>query len=198
MKKILIIFFILASSVSFAGTFDDIDYNFIQHAFEGTKAVSDEDFQKAINSKTPQPVGDGFGAKLKTFLFGRKYGVDTVQPKSEEKIDPISEAQIIQETKNGIYFIKLIAPVISLDNQVIPAGNYKIKQEDIQGQPRLIFYQGHQKYGELKLYKYNDPNKKEHDLTYSRVDIVSDDYLRIIYATIDDTKCAVAKVYNGL
>ena len=172
------------------------DYNFIEHAFENTKPVSEQDFQKAINAKTPQPVPNTFGGKLKAFLFGRKYGVDNPTPSKAEKQDPISDAQMIQEMKNGIYFIKLLTPIISMDNTVIPAGNYKIKEEKLDGQSLLIFYQGYESYGRLKLYKYNDTLKKEHDLTYSRVDIDSDDTVRIIYATIEDTKCAVAKVYT--
>ena len=37
--------------------------------------------------------------------------------------------------------------------------------------------------------------KKDNDLIYSRVDIVSDVAVRIVYSTISDTKCALAKVY---
>ena len=195
MKKIIIIFTIFLFTFAQASDMLDVDYNFIEHAFENTKPVSEQDFQKAINSKTPQPVPDTFGGKLKAFLFGRKYGVDTPVTTKEEKQDPISEAQIIQEVKNGIYFIKLLAPIISADNKIIPAGNYKIKEEKINNESMLVFYQSREEYGKLKLFRYNDTKKQQSDLTYSRVDIVSDDTIRIIYSTIDDTKCAVAKVY---
>ena len=173
----------------------DADYNFIEHAFENTKPVTDKDFQKAINARTPQPVPDTFGGKLKAFLFGRKYGIDTPPNIKEDAADPVSEAQLIQEAKNGIYFIKLFAPVISADNKIIPAGNYKIKEEKINDNSMLVFYQSRQEYGRLKLFRYNDTKKRESEITYARVDIVSDDVLRIVYSTIEDTKCAVAKVY---
>ena len=193
MKKFVLILMILFSC-AFGADMLDVDYNFIEHAFENTKPVTDQDFQKAINAKTPQPVPDTFGGKLKAFLFGRKYGVDNPLPAKEEKPDPVSEAQIIQEMKSGIYFIKLVVPIVALENKIIPAGNYKIKEND----SLLVFYQGHDEYGKLRLVKYNDTLKKEHDLTYSRVDIVSDDIIRIVYSTIEDTKCAVARVYNNI
>ena len=59
----------------------------------------------------------------------------------------------------------------------------------------LVFYQGHDEYGMLKLRKFSDNLKNENDITYSRVDILSDDIVRIVYSTIEDTKCAFAKVY---
>ena len=59
----------------------------------------------------------------------------------------------------------------------------------------LMFYQGHQEYGMLKLKKFEDLQKKENDLIYSRVDIVSDSTIRIVYSTLSDTKCALARVH---
>ena len=47
----------------------------------------------------------------------------------------------------------------------------------------------------LKLKKFEDNLKKENELIYSRVDIISEDIIRIVYATLSDTKCAIAKVY---
>ena len=190
MKKLLILF--LLTSFCLAADMLDADYNFIEHAFENTKPVSEQQFQKAINSKTLEPVPDTLGGKIRTFLFGRKYQTNNPVVQKEEKQDPVSEAQIIQEMKNGIYFIKLLAPIISVDNKIIQQGNYKIKEED----NMLVFYQGYKEYGRLKLYKYQDDKKHEHDLTYSRVDIVSDDTIRIVYATISDTKCALDRVYK--
>ncbi len=181
---------------SYSAEMLDADYNFIEHAFEGSKAVSERDFQKAINSKTLEDPPTTLGGKIRTFLFGRRYKTDAPIPVQTETPEPVSDAQLIKDIKNGIYYIKLIAPVIGMNNKVIPAGNYKIKEEKINEQSVLAFYQGREEYGTLKLYRYDDTLKKEQDLTYSRVDIVSDDTIRIIYSTIEDTKCAVAKVYT--
>ncbi|MBQ8475597.1 hypothetical protein IJ531_00890 [bacterium] len=194
MRFLIILTMFLFSSV-IASDMLDVDYNFIEHAFENTKPVSEQDFQKAINAKTPQPVPDTFGGKLKAFLFGRKYGVDTLPPSKIEQSDPVSEAQLIQEAKNGVYFIKLLASVVGEGGKIIPLGNYKIKEKEIDNKSMLVFYQGHEECGMLRLYRYNDTQKHEHDLTYSRVDIVSPELIRIVYATLDDTKCALARVY---
>jgi len=196
MKYILIAILFLFS-FSYSADMLDADYSFIDHAFENTKPVTPQQFEKAINSKTFEPVPDTFGGKLKAFLFGRKQVQNPISQTQEEKSDPVSEAQLIKEMKNGIYYIKLVAPVISYDNKVIPAGNYKIKEEKVNEQSMLNFYQGYDNYGMLKLYKYNDNLKNSNDITYSRVDIVSDSIIRIVYSTIEDTKCAFARVYKA-
>ena len=66
----------------------------------------------------------------------------------------------------------------------------------IDGVDMLVFYQGRDEYGMLKLQKFQDNLKGKNDLTYSRVDILSDDTIRIVYSTIEDTKCALARVYQ--
>ena len=150
--------------------------------------------QSTINKLTPQPVDNTFGGKVKAFLFGRKYGVEP-QPKGQmQEIDLGGEKKAIQDLKNGVYYIKLIAAIVGEEGKIIPLGNYKIQEKIINNQPMLMFYQGHQEYGMLKLKTYEDNLKKENDLIYSRVDIVSDNLIRIVYSTITDTKCAIAKV----
>ena len=175
----------------------DVDYNFIDTAFDGIKPVTNKEFNDTINKLTPQPVDNSFKGKVKAFLFGRKYGVES-QPQAKgqnKEIDIGGEQKAIQELKNGIYYIKLIASIVGENNQIIPLGNYKIQEKIINNQTMLVFYQGHQEYGMLKLKKFNDTLKKENDITYSRVDIVSDDIIRIVYSTLSDTKCALARVY---
>ena len=81
------------------------------------------------------------------------------------------------------------------DNKIIPLGNYKIQEKMLNNRPMLVFYQGHQEIGMLKLKLFEDNLKKENDLVYSRVDIVSDELVRIVYSTLSDTKCALARVY---
>ena len=98
--------------------------------------------------------------------------------------------------KNAIHYIKLIASVVGENNTIIPLGNYKIQQKMIDNKPMLVFYQGHKEYGMLKLKLFEDNLKKENDLIYARVDVVSDNMLRIVYSTLSDTKCAYAKVYQ--
>ena len=110
MKNLIILFLIFSMNVcAFAldSTFDDIDYNFIDTAFDGIKPVSDKQFNETINKLTPQPVEDTFGGKLKAFLFGRKYGTQT-QPNvqaQDTKADMGGEKKAIEDIKNGIYYI---------------------------------------------------------------------------------------------
>jgi hypothetical protein len=197
MKKLFAIFILLfCFSVPLkAVDMLDVDYNFIDTAFDGIQPITDKQFDDTVNKLTPQPVENTFGGKLKTFLFGRKYGVEP-QPKGQDKeMDIGGEHKAIQDLKNGVQYIKLIASIVGENGQVIPLGNYKIQEKIINNQSMLVFYQGHGEYGMLKLKKFEDNLKKENELIYSRVDIISEDIIRIVYATLSDTKCAIAKVY---
>lgn len=198
MKKFIIfisILMIFSTSAKAADDLLDVDYNFIDTAFDGIKPVTDKEFNDTINKLTPQPVDNSFGGKLKTFLFGRKYGVEAQPKGQEEQIDIGGEQKAIQDLKNGIHYIKLVVSIIGENNQIIPLGNYKIQEKTVNNQPMLVFYQGHQEYGMLKLKKFDDTLKKDNDLVYARVDILSENSVRIVYSTISDIKCAIAKVY---
>lgn len=173
----------------------DVDYNFIDTAFDGIQPITDKQFNDTINKLTPQPIENTFGGRLKAFLFGRKYGVENPAPVQEEvQVDIGGERKAIQDMKNGIQYIKLVASIVGENNQIIPLGNYKIQEKLVDNQPMLMFYQGYKEYGMLKLTKFDDVDKKGNEIIYSRVDILSDSLIRIVYSTLDDTKCAMAKV----
>lgn len=197
MKKIFFVIFILFFSISQLKATEmlDVDYDFIDTAFDGIKPVTDKEFNDTINKLTPQPIENTFGAKLKAFLFGRKYGVEPQAKGQDKQIDIGGETKAIQDLKNGVYYIKLLVSIIGEENKIIPLGNYKIQEKMVDNKPMLVFYQGHQEIGMLKLKLFEDTLKKENDLVYSRVDIVSDEYVRIVYSTLSDTKCALARVY---
>lgn len=204
MKKLLLLLFLsflfITPMKTSANGMLDVDYNFIDTAFDGIKPVTDKEFQDTINKLTPQPVENTFGARLKAFLFGRKYGTAQPQPQAqtqETKIDIGGEKKAIEDIKNGTYYIKLVVSLVGTNGDVIPLGNYKIQERTDENVNYLVFYQGVKEYGKLKLQKYEDEQKGENDITYSRVDIVNDNLIRIVYATIKDTKCAYARVYNG-
>ena len=175
----------------------DVDYNFIDTAFDGIKPVTSKEFNDTVNRLTPQPIENTLGGKIKAFLFGRKYGVEEPPKGQDKEIDIGGELKAIQEIKNGVYYVRIVAPIIALEGQVIPLGDYKIKEKNIDNESRLIFYQGSKEYGSLKLKSFEDTLKNENDIAYSRVDIVSDSILRIVYSTLEETKCAYAKVYSG-
>lgn len=197
MKKIFFVIFLLFFSFSQlkAAEMLDVDYDFIDTAFDGIKPVTDKEFNDTINKLTPQPVENTFGGKLKAFLFGRKYGVEPQAKGQDKEFDIGGEQKAIQDLKNGVYYIKLLVSIVGEDNKIIPLGNYKIQEKMLNNRPMLVFYQGHQEIGMLKLKLFEDNLKKENDLVYSRVDIVSDEFVRIVYSTLSDTKCALARVY---
>ena len=173
----------------------DVDYNFIDTAFDGIQPVTNKQFEETINKLTPQPVENTFGGKVKAFLFGRKYGVDTPPQGQDKEIDLGGERKAIQDLNNNVHYIKLVASIVGENEKIIPLGNYKIQEKKINNEPMLVFYQGHQEYGMLKLKNFEDTQKKGNDLIYARVDILSEYAIRIVYSTLSDTKYAVAKVY---
>lgn len=199
MKKLFIVFLLSLFLSSNASEMLDVDYNFIDTAFDGIKPVTNQQFDDTIKKMTPQPVENTFLGHLKAFLFGRKYGVDNkananVQQK-QEKSDIWSEKEAIDRIKNGVFYIKLVVSVVGKNGEIIPLGNYKIQEKIINNEPNLVFSQGQNIYGMLKLKDWEDNKKNENDITYSRVDIISDDTVRIVYSTISKTQCALAKVH---
>ncbi len=202
MKKIVLTFFCFLFLASYAAEMLDVDYNFIDTAFDGIKPVTNKQFDDTIRRMTPEPAPTTFLDKLRVFLFGRRYGVQNSKTNVKKDTDfkAVDEKAAINELKNGIFYIKLIASVVTPDGTIIPLGNYKIKQQIVNNQNMLAFYQGNKMYGMLKLIKFDDTLKNENDISYSRVDILSDDTLRIVYSTISDTQCAIVKVYlqNGI
>ena len=104
MKKLFVAIFILFFSTLNlkAAEMLDVDYNFIDTAFDGIQPITNKQFDDTINKLTPQPVDNSFGGKLKTFLFGRKYGVEP-QPRGQDKeIDIGGEKEAIQARINQI------------------------------------------------------------------------------------------------
>ena len=198
MKRLFIVLMLLIAMPTYSADMLDVDYNFIDTAFDGIKPITDKEFNDTINRLTPQPVEDTFGAKLKAFLFGRKYGVESPPPNvKEENIDIGGELKAIQEIKNGIHFIRLSMSIIGLEGKIIPLGDYKIQEKTIENEKLLVFYQGSKEYGKLKLKPFEDNLKGKNDISYSRVDIVNDNLIRIVYSTLAETKCAYAKVYSA-
>ncbi len=173
----------------------DVDYNFIDTAFDGIKPVTNKEFDDTINKMTPQPLDNSFKGKLKTFFFGRKYGVEPAPKGQDKEVDLGGELKAIQDIKNGVYYIKLLVSIYDVEGKIIPLGNYKIQEKTENGANLLVFYQGSQEYGKLKLKKFEDTLKKEHDITYSRLDIIDENMIRVVYSTLSDTKCAYAHVY---
>ena len=50
----------------------DVDYNFIDTAFDGIKPVTNKEFDDTINRLTPQPIEDGFmGKVIEYYIVGR-------------------------------------------------------------------------------------------------------------------------------
>lgn len=197
MRRITILLLLLFSfNIAQADSLDDIDYNFIDTAFDGIKPVTSKQFNDTINRLTPQPVENTLGGKIKAFLFGRKYGVEE-QPKGQDKETDIGgEQKAIQDIKNGVYYIRIVAPIIAKEGKVIPLGDYKIMEKVTEDESFLVFYQGQKEYGSLKLRLFEDELKNDNDIVYSRVDIVNDSIIRIVYSTLKETKCAYAKVYK--
>ena len=196
MRRLLIVLLFLICMPVYSDDMLDIDYNFIDTAFDGIKPITDKEFNDTINRLTPQPVENTFGAKMKAFLFGRKYGVEAPPALQNKDIDTGGELKAIQEIKKGIHYIRISTPIVGLGGDVIPLGDYKIQEKTVENDKLLVFYQGTKEYGQLKLKPFEDNLKNENDISYARVDIVNDNVIRIVYSTLAETKCAYARVYR--
>ena len=98
--KYLIIFVMLFFSLMpvRAAEMLDVDYNFIDSAFDGIKPVTDKEFDDTINRLTPQPVENTFMGKLKAFFkpefLNRLDEIITFHALKKEHIRQIVDIQI--------------------------------------------------------------------------------------------------------
>lgn len=196
MKRIFLIFTILIFSQNILADDFDVDYNFIDTAFDGLQPVSDKKFDETINKLTPQPIEDTFGAKLKAFFLGRQYGQENkINTNKEVQKESYGEKEAIDNIKDGISYLKLVVSIIDSNGKIIPAGNYKVQEKKIDETDTLIFYQGYSEYGRLKLRKFEDKIADDKALVYSRIDILDNDIIRVVHSTIYGTKCALTRAY---
>ena len=130
MKKVLssILILLLASS-NFAYADGELWDNFGDQNFYGTKAVSDKDFEKAIEIK-------GGGQKPKKM--------------KGKEIHQGNETEVINQKAEELPVVCVTTDVKLPDDAVLPVGHYQVMTEKVNGKIYLKLYQGHYLMAELE------------------------------------------------
>lgn len=171
MKKffglILSIAIILSSQTAFAD--GDLWDNYGDQNFYGAeKAVSDEDFDKAIESKK--------GNKPKK-MKGESY-------------QESNETEVINQIPKELPVICISTPLQITDKAVLPVGHYQVVGEKRNNKIYLKLYQAHYLMAELEATETFD-DYGEPEIHFVKLITDNDNKLKIIYGSIDFNAYAI-------
>ncbi len=163
-KIISVIFILFVSFYSPAFCEGDLWDNYGDQNFYGTEgAVSDEDFDKAIDSKK--------GGKKPKKMKG-------------ESIQQSNETDVINQLPKELPVICMSVPVKVGENAVLPVGHYQVASEKRGDKIYLKLYQGYDLMAEFEAVETLD-DFEQPEVHF--VDLITgkDNRLKIIYGSID-------------
>ena len=140
MRKIIAIIFsaiFFTSSAVFAD--GDLWDNFGDQNVYGQMPVSDEQFDKALESK----------------LKKKRKKRDKNIPKGEE-FHQSNETQFIKEAEEELPILCIPANLVISENQIVPVGHYQVMGELKNGKPVIKLYQAHYLIAEIPATETND------------------------------------------
>ena len=184
MKKIAILtlfLVLLFSNGAYADEYDD--YAGIDHAWDNQKPVTNDEFEKAIDTLTAKQKKKDEKAKKRKI---RKIsGGGTSLHKGLEPMGEISEQEILKEQGEFDGQLLNIPVDVVIDGKVLERGFYNVfGEKDKNNDIYLSFYQAHYLMGKVKVHKTN------HDFEAEELDFVlavpyDDTYIKIIFGSLD-------------
>ena len=185
MKKVaFIIFFLLMLSPAsvFADDFFD-SYTGIDHAWDGQKPITNQEFEKAIDtltSKQKKKEEKAHKRKIKKISGGGTSLHKGLEPTSEIM------AQDAVKEKDKLEGLLLNIPVdVIIDGKILQRGFYNVfGEKDKEGQVYLSFYQSHTLMGKVKAYKTNNDFDSD-ELDFVKMLPYDEKYIKIVYDSLD-------------
>lgn len=193
MKKLafIILLVLLISPINVvADDFFD-NYKGIDHAWDGQKSITNKEFEEAINTLTEKQKKKE--ARAKKRKIRKISGGGTSLHKGLEPMSEISAQEALKE--KGEFDGQLVnIPVdIIIDDKVLEKGYYNVfGEKDKNGEVYLSLYQAHYLKGKVKAYKTNNDFDSE-NLDFAKFEQYNDDYVRIIYGSLDFNAYAYLK-----
>lgn len=164
MRKIFVYVLILFFAGNLAFADGDLWDNFGDQNTYGQKAVSDQDFQKALDSKK--------GKKKK----------DKNIPKGES-FSQSNETEIINNTSKELPV--LVIPLnLKVGDGIIPVGHYQVEGKEEDGKIYLNLYQGHSLIAKLPAEETDDDFGQD-SINFVKLIPHGDYHVQIIYGGID-------------
>ena len=167
MKKLITIIF---ATIFFTGNVSIAESDLWDHFGDqnvyGQKAVSDEEFDKALESK----------------LKKRKKRDKNI-PKGNE-FHQSNETEFLKDTKDELPILCIPADLKFSDNVVLPTGHYQVIGEKRNGKPYLKFYQAHYMIAEIPAQETQD-DFNEDNVHFVRLIENGEKQVKIIFGSID-------------
>lgn len=186
MKK----FSILLLCIFFLGTLNsyanDLWDNFGDSNVYGQKAVSEEDFQKALESKKSRKSSP-FG---KTLFEKMKKNTNKDIPKGES-YSQSNESEIISNTKAELPVLMIPLPLKLNDNYIIPIGHYQVEGEkNDDGEVYIKLYQAHDLIAKIPA-KETEHDYEDEAINFVKLEPHGETHVEIIFGCLDFNAYAV-------
>lgn len=174
MKRILLtLSVILLTSSNCAFADGDLWDNFGDTNVYNQKAVTDEEFEKALKSKT-EPKG-----------FFKLFKRDKNVPRGEQLYDGNegeSEITISEDDEPSVVCIPLELKID--ENKILPIGHYEVKGKMTDGKPYLWLYQGHYALAEIPA-KLTKDDFGEKTVNFAKIMESGEKQIKLIYGSLD-------------
>lgn len=185
MKKILTTFFaflLLCSIVPAEEDIIDMDMDLIDSpSFSGRKAVTQEQFDKALEQK--QMRNRGLIQKFRDFLNRNKIENDETLKNFKSDI-PNEMGMSAKDINNQKPNVVLSSDIIDSYGKIIPKGHYQISYLEKDDAKTLNFVQGTNTYGTLRAIETKD-NWDNNAIIYARIVYPSSNVARVIFSNLD-------------
>lgn len=184
MKKLAVLtlfFAIMISNNVFADEYDN--YAAVDHAWDNQKPVTNQEFEKAIETLTAKQKKKDEKAKKKKIK--KISGGGTSLHKGLEPMSEIKEQEILKE--KGEFDGQLINIPVNfvIDGKVLEKGYYNVfGEKDKNNDIYLSFYQAHYLMGKVKAYKTNNDFDAE-ELDFVKMIPYDDTYIKVIFGSLD-------------
>ncbi|MBQ2611318.1 hypothetical protein IJF81_02890 [bacterium] len=185
MKKIII--FVITTLFFSAPTFaDDIWDSYQDTNFYGkTQAVSDEDFEKALESKKQKKNFFGFTIKPKT---------NKNIPKGEE-FRQSDETTYITETYKDYPVITIPLDLIIDEKTILPVGHYQVEGEKENNKVYLKFYQAGELIAKTPAITTSDDYDQE-NVNLAECREFDENRIEIIFGSLDFNAYTLVNIYK--
>lgn len=157
--------------------------NTFSDPFKGQKQVSDEQFDKTLEA-----IKEKAKNKKKWFWERKKPEVKPLCPvpqASQDSIKEFSELQAVFDKVQQTPTVMISAPVYDDNGAIIEPGYYKLS--NIKGADGNYYFelsQGSTKFASI-LAHHTEEDFHQREINFSRLDVIEDRYIRIIYGNLD-------------
>lgn len=172
MRKILtVIFAILLATTNYALAEGDLWDNYGDQNVYGQKPVSDEEFEKALESKKGKQKRD------KNIPKGKN-------------IQQSNETEMLNKMSEDLPTLLVPLTLVVDANQTIPIGYYQVIGEKENGKPHLKFYQAHYLIADVPAIETND-DFNQNTISFVKLIQTSPKQVKILFGSLDFNAFAV-------